>query len=100
MARTFNTTPEKYKYPAYDADYVYIPGTWYHIWAKTSKPKQRKTVDYEWHWMGTPGWWIRCMMTKPQRRAVSIWERKAVTSNDLEEVDTPPHGRKPHVYYW
>lgn len=61
---------------------------------------KKKTFGLDWHWMSTPAWWIRLVMNRPQRRAVHLWEREAVTSTDIEEVDTPPHGRKPHVYYW
>lgn len=48
----------------------------------------------------TPGWWIRLMMTRPQRRLAAVWQRKAETSRDLSALDDPPHGRKPHKYYW
>lgn len=64
------------------------------------KAKKRAFGD-QWNWTGqTPGWWVRLMMTRPQRRAVKLWERDAVKTTDLESVDRPPHGHKPHVYYW
>ena len=42
-------------------------------------------------------------MTRPQRRLARMWERKAVTlrfRDDLDDLDDPPHGRKPHQYFW
>lgn len=46
------------------------------------------------------GWFVRTFMTRPQRRAVKLWERDVVKTTDIERVDKPPHGHKPHVYYW
>lgn len=40
------------------------------------------------------------MMNKPQRRAASMWQRKTETSANLEDIDSPPHGNRPHNYYW
>jgi hypothetical protein len=66
----------------------------------TTKPKKRKKMNTEWRWMTTPMWWIREMMTRPQRRAGKIWEKELLKAVDLEEVDTPSVGRKPHKYYF
>jgi hypothetical protein len=64
-----------------------------------NKAKERKFGKL-WRWMNTPSWFTRMMMTKPQRKAAHDWERKAATSSDIEQLDTPPHGKKPHIYYW
>jgi superoxide dismutase len=65
-----------------------------------NKAKQRAFGD-GWLWLqATPGWWVRVMMTRPQRRLASVWQRKAETSTDLELVGDPPSGRKPHHYFW
>jgi hypothetical protein len=61
--------------------------------------KKRKEVDTEWHWMSTPSWWTRLTMNKPQRRKGRVWERK-VLFQELEEVDPPGVGHKPHQYYY
>lgn len=64
------------------------------------KAKQREFGD-EHRWLSqTPGWWTRLFMTKPQRRAAKLWERRAATSPDVEQEDLPPHGKKPHHYFW
>ena len=64
------------------------------------KAKQKAFGD-NWKWLqSTPAWWTRLMMTKPQRRLASMWQRKVETSTNLEEVDKPPHGNKPHQYFW
>ena len=67
-----------------------------------SKAKQRKFGD-AWSWLqATPGWWINLFMTRPQRHKARAWERDAAkTSNaDLDALDAPPHGKKPHKYFW
>ena len=63
------------------------------------KTKKRKQVDTCWHWLTTPSWWIRLMMTRPQRRASRVWERKALLA-DLDSLDTPSCSKKPHIYFW
>lgn len=54
---------------------------------------------FKW-WNSTPSWFVRMYMTKPQRKEVKMWERDATMRNDVELVDLPPHGKKPHKYYW
>lgn len=64
------------------------------------KAKQR-AFGRAWRWLSqTPGWWIKMMMTRPQRRKVKLWERDVQKRTDFENVPRPPHGRKPHHYYW
>lgn len=66
------------------------------------KTKKKKRVDCEWHWMTTPGWFIKEFMNRPQRAKGRMWEKKItkVALEDLDLLDTPSVGRKPHVYYW
>jgi hypothetical protein len=65
-----------------------------------NKAKKRAFGD-GWLWLqSTPSWWTRLMMNRPQRRAAAVWERNATRSADLEAEDDPPHGNKPHRYYW
>jgi len=66
------------------------------------KTKKKKRKDCEWHWMTTPGWFIKEFMNRPQRARGRAWEKKATKSalEDLDLLDTPSVGRKPHVYYW
>ena len=66
------------------------------------KAKQR-AYGGGWRWLqATPGYWVRLMMTRPQRRAAATWQRNAEKSavHDLGELGDPPHGRKPHHYFW
>ena len=67
---------------------------------KTTKPKRRKEVDTECHWMTTPSWWNRCFNNVPQRRKGRAWERKVLFEADVEETDPPIFSKKPHKYYW
>ena len=102
MSRTFKDKPSKLKHEAWDKDTIRVEDTgtkWsYRIHLPTTKTKKRKEVDTEEHWMTTPGWWVRLMMNKPQRREVHLWERKALFS-ELEELIQP--GKKvAHIYYW
>ncbi len=109
MSRTLKDRPSRVQHEPWDKDrspiYTEYKGCilrYSYILNKTTKTKKRRKVDTEWHWMSTPSWWTRLMMNKPQRRAGSIWERKAVLTDfsSLLELDTPGVGRKPHVYYW
>ena len=62
-------------------------------------PKKRKEVDTEDHWMSTPSWWTKMTMIKPERKATKRLLHKAILQ-DIEEVDIPDTGRKPHIYFW
>lgn len=65
--------------------------------------KKKAKLFNPWRWLqSTPGWWIRMMMTRPQRRKAHEWEHKAAATDPdlLDGVDGPPHGNKPHQYYW
>ena len=97
MSRTFKDKPSKFKHEAWDIDWIWVEG-YGHRNAPTKKTKKRKEVDTEDRWMSTPGWWVRLMMNKPQRREVHLWERKALFS-DLEELVQPTR-KVGHVYYW
>lgn len=80
-----------------------IPFTWIdyrRLKVKTTKPKRRKEVDTEWHWMTTPSWWNRCFNNVPQRRKGRAWERKVLFEANIEETDPPVFSKKPHKYYW
>ena len=74
----------------------------YYMELPTTKPKKPKHVDTEYHWMSTPSWWTRLVMNRPQRRAGRIWERNAAhtVKEELDVLDTPSVGHKPHQYYW
>lgn len=65
------------------------------------KPKRRRAVDTEWHWLGsTPSSWTRLMMNRPMRARGRAWEAKVLREYDLEETDPPGVSHKPHQYYW
>ena len=69
------------------------------VYHPTTKPKQRKRVDTEYHWMTTPGWFHHIFNNVPQRRRGRAWERK-VLLEDLEDTDPPRFSKKPEKYYW
>jgi hypothetical protein len=129
MSRTYKDRPSRLKHGSYADDTIRVPyeaewygyalseesnwklikatelktGTrYYTVHLPTTKTKKSRSVDTEWHWMSTPNWWISCKMTRPQRRAGSVWEH-TVTRTPIEEIDlldTPSVSRKPKVYYW
>lgn len=75
------------------------------VWGQRPEPTPPKKKRYarEGNWMRTPGWWIREMMTRPQRAKTRLLLRKIVTGKlELEDVARSHfgHPRKPHVYYW
>lgn len=70
---------------------------------------KRKRSESRWFWMATPGWWVKEMMTKPQRaqtRAAihEVMKMQYVVDDPARwgYVDMPnfPLAKKPHVYYW
>jgi hypothetical protein len=67
-----------------------------------NKAKQRQFGDM-WHWLqSAPSWWTNLMMNRPIRRKWQLWERSAAKTkpDGLGDLDTPPYGKKPHVYFW
>jgi len=107
MSRTYKDRPNRFKYDPWDQDTLREKCVsndgytlFYTIYLKTTKPKKKKSVNTEWHWMkSTPSWFIREFMTVPKRAACRNWE-KTLTLGNLEEADCPDYGRKPYIYYW
>ena len=89
MSRTYKDRPSRVRFPEI------LP----YGYEEPEKTKKRREVNTEWHWMGTPGWWVSEFMNQPERARNRVLERKALFQ-DPEDVDFPDLGRKPHVYYW
>lgn len=123
MSRTYKDRPEKVRFPEVypwdsNSGYEKIPYSYtYRRWGSDeeitttrywmkpiagAKTKKKKSVDTNWRWMNTPGWWTRMMMNRPQRREAHLWEHQVAKTpvEELEEVDKPNCSHKPHVYYW
>ena len=126
MSRTYKDRPAKVRFPknfpffddyevveyqakqkirSLNAEGEYVTGTRtitkrIHLKKAGVHTKKRKTDDSEWHWMGTPSWWTRLYMNRPQRRKGRVWERKVLFVTDLEIADPPLAGRKPHIFFW
>ncbi len=99
MSRTNKDVPSKFKREPWDIDWIWCEN-YRHRNAKTKKTKKRKEVDTEDHWMSTPGWWVKMTMNRPERREHHLLERKVLREIDIEDVDFPDLGRKPHIYYY
>jgi len=102
MSRTYKDKPTETLYEDWNKDRERIEGTFCWIDLPTTKPKKRKELDTEWHWMSTPSWWTRLTMNRPQRRKCKLWERDALKTclDSLDDLDKPIISRKPHIYYW
>lgn len=105
MSRTYKDRHWKLKYPE-ETNYWGFNAPGYikvdkFRWIKRPGLLTKKKRSYEpWNWVSsTPSKWTRIMMTRPQRRKCRLWERKVLFS-DIEEVDCPYFGKKPHIYYW
>lgn len=98
MSRTYKDKPYKLKHEPWDKDRGIIEGTWRFVELPTTKTKKRKEVDTECHWMTTPSWWNRIWHNRPERRKATVL--LASLPADLDEVDVPDLGRKPHIYFW
>lgn len=99
MSRTYKDSNRRLFSAYWNQDYIAVEGYGYRL-GKTTKPKKRKELDTEDHWMSTPGWWIKMTMNRPERRGAHLLEKKVLCTPDIEEVDFPDLGRKPHIYYW
>lgn len=101
MSRTYKDKPYKFKYDAWDKDIVKVE-YFYRIYLPTTKPKKRKAVDTEHHWMSTPSWWNHLFHTKPIRINFRTFLSNAKKSsiNDLNLLLEPLDSNKPHKYFW
>lgn len=90
MSRTFKDKPSRL---TYESNYN-----------KEDLPKVKKDKDNQWHWLqATPSWWTNLFMNRPIRRCFQAWEReveKLIDIDDVEDMNIPHHGKKPHKYYW
>lgn len=95
---------QRYSYEAVGHHYFtggpYVCTRHAHIDLPTTKSKKRKEVDTEDHWMSTPSRWTHLCMIKPERRLAHMLEKKAMRIEDIEDMDFPDLGKKPHIYFW
>jgi hypothetical protein len=110
MSRTHKDVPVKHRKPRDVYDYSYNTEKVAYLnendklryWYKELpglKPKKRKEVDLEYHWMTTPSWWTRLTMNRPTRRQHHLLEHKVLFC-DLEDFDFVDTKKKPFNYYW
>jgi len=64
-----------------------------------NKAKERH-FGADWRWQVTPSWWIRAMMTRPQRQEVRRLIKRTMELADYEDAPPFPLAKKPHHYYW
>ena len=89
MSRTYKDRPTRIRFPnhRWNSDLV-------------DYPKQRRTKNTEWNWLGsTPSWWTRLMMNRPMRARGRAWEHQVLRHVDVE-LEPPGVSHKPHRYYW
>jgi hypothetical protein len=100
MSRTYKDVKWEVRFPERSWDIGRVWNGYCYLKIAGFKTKKKKKVNTEWHWMGTPSWWTRLMMNRPQRVASKQYEKIVVGLSDLEEVDFPLVSKKPHIYYW
>ena len=114
MSRTYKDKPYKLRHEPWDKDRVMVrceaicydwltkePKEYIatrYLEGKTTKTKKRKEVDTQDNWMRTPSWWTHLTMIRPERRKTKVL--LATLPDDLEEVDVPDLGHKPHIYFY
>jgi hypothetical protein len=65
-----------------------------------NKAKERK-FGADWRWMdATPSWWIRALMTRPQRQEVRRLVKRTMEFVEYDDAPLFPRAKKPHHYYW
>jgi hypothetical protein len=90
---------ETMEFEVADLESPYLHRHFRRLQTPTTKPKRRREVDTEDHWMSTPSWWTNMKMNRPARHKGRTWERKVLVE-DLEETDPPGVSHKPHIYWW
>lgn len=106
MSRTYKDNRRRRFGEYWKTDKEYIDGTpfcWgYFIELPTTKPKLRKEVDTEDHWMSTPSWWNNLFHTRPIRgKFRNFCELARKTRIEaLEDMFEPEDSNSPHKYYW
>jgi len=118
MSRTYKDRPSRVRFPEHKIDdkyenFQYELETPFINWKgqlqthsiySTKRagylPKKKRRADTEWHWQSTPSWWTNLYMNRPQRQASNQYMRQLSLDIDLDEVDPPLVGNKPHIYFW
>ena len=100
MSRTRKDVPPKFRFEPGDQDQIKVDG-WGYRNGPTTKPKKRKEVDTEHHWMNTPSWWNNLFHTRPIRGNFRTFVSNAKKSSleDIEFLLEPSDSKSPHKYY-
>lgn len=102
MSRTYKDNKRRRHFNSYwMQDHILVEGFGWRL-AKTTKPKLRKEVDTEDHWMTTPSWWNRLFHTKPIRGKFRRYTADVVgrSLDSISSILEPLDSNKPHKYFW
>lgn len=102
MSRTYKDNARRRYFNAYwQQDHILVEGFGW-LLAKTTKPKLRKRVDTEDHWMSTPSWWNNLFHTRPIRGKFRNYTKCVVRCpiEYIENLVEPSDSCKPHKYFW
>lgn len=102
MSNSYKDKSYKLRFKGYWLqDRILVEGYGYRL-AKTTKPKLRKRVDTEDHWMSTPGWWNNLFHTRPIRGKFRNYTKYVVRCpiEYIENLVEPLDSNKPHKYFW
>lgn len=101
MSRTYKHKRRRHFSSYWTQDHILVEGFGWRL-TKTTKPKLRKKVDTEDHWMSTPSWWNNLFHTKPKRGKFRNFSKLAVKSSilALDDMLEPSDSNKPHKYFY
>lgn len=102
MSRTYKDISRRKHFNTYwQQDHVLLEGFGWRL-AKTTKPKLRKRVDTEDHWMTTPSWWNNLFHTRPIRGRFRNYTKSVVRCpiEYIENLVEPLDSNKPHKYFY
>lgn len=100
MSRTYKDISRRKHFNTYwQQDHILLESFGWRL-AKTTKPKLRKELDTEDHYLsGGPSWWNNLFHTRPIRRKFRDYCSILLGSSDLEVLE-PLDSNKPHQYYY
>jgi hypothetical protein len=103
MARSYKDDARRRYFNSYwQQDHILLEGFGWRL-AKTTKPKLRKRVDTEDHYLsGGPSWWNNLFHTRPIRGKFRNYTKYVVRCpiEYIDELLEPSDSKRPHKYFW
>lgn len=115
MSRTYKDKPVKSSWDSTHEAVPYIRTSLVNVWGDVQspegrwykdiagiKPKLRKEVDTEDHWMTTPSWWNNLAHTRPLRGKFRNYTKNVVRCpiEYIDDLVEPLDSNRPHKCFW